>query len=168
MARWKVERFLKKQSQTRNFKIAFAFPSKEEMRKNVKEAPVVESQNEEARARDFEALRSQYLRLKYSALRTRSGRELDRKEAALEPITRDLWEYQRAWMSQSGSATGELERSRNELTSNTKQKLSEANSYSEIYRLIGQELWVADALLGSKNSDHRKTVVSRWTLRTTP
>src|SRR3954470_4133267 len=159
MARWKVARFLKNESHTRDFKIAFAFPSTEEMARHSQ--PNTESgPKEQSPARDFESLRQEYFKLKLSALRTRPGPALEAKEAALAPITRDLWEHQRAWMAETPSADGNLARSRDELTSSLRQKLSEANSYSEIYRLIGQELWVADGLLRSKNLEQRKALVS--------
>jgi hypothetical protein len=159
MARWKVERFLKKESHTRDFKIAFNFPSREEMAK-ASQSIVESGQKEQTPSKDFETLRQEYFKLKLSALRTRRRSILEENEAALVPITRDLWAYQRTWMAETSPADDELARSRNELTSTVRQKLSEANSYSEIYRLIGQELWVADGLLGSKNLEHRKALVS--------
>src|SRR3954466_6902206 len=98
MARWKVSRFLKKESHTRDFKIAFAFPSREEMAR-APQATADSDQKGQSPSKDFDTLRQEYFKLKLSALRTRRGPALEAKEAALVPITRDLWEYQRTWMA---------------------------------------------------------------------
>ena len=41
-----------------------------------------------------------------------------------------------------------------------RRRLQEAKSYAAIYKVIGQELWVADRLLDSKNPQHRRAGVS--------
>lgn len=81
--------------------------------------------------------------------------ELQAREAALAPIVSDLWEFQRGWLAQSegnGSAdAAEFVKSRAQLTANLRLQFEKAGSYAEMYKLIGQELWVASRLLDSAN-----------------
>jgi hypothetical protein len=203
MARWKVGRYLKKESRMADFKVAFRFPTKEEMAQ-VPSTPVAS----EPQTSEFEALRDEYFALKIAALRLErtvalnqaalaaanarlqvltnaasparaAQRELSRlkdkvaglekkatleeelkaKEATLGPLVQKLWEFQRRWIAEFeppavGSAT--LAQAQARFSSEMRVKVSEASSYSDIYRLIGQELWVADGLLKSKNPEHQR------------
>src|SRR3954471_9191162 len=63
MARWKVERFLKKESHTRDFRIAFNFPSRQEMAR-ASQTTAESGQKEQTPSRDSETLRQEYFQLK--------------------------------------------------------------------------------------------------------
>jgi hypothetical protein len=84
--------------------------------------------------------------------------ELAAKEQALEPVTDDLWEFQRAWIADSGDSGGNaaLSKARADLISATDRSLRNASSYEAMYRSIGQELFVAGRLLDSGNPEHRR------------
>lgn len=176
LVRWRVQRYLQKQAHTSDFKVDFPFPSEAEM-KTTKSPPSTPLKGTQT-GRDFDTLCDEYFALKSSALnlerrqanRTARGREvpasteLQEKEAALAPIVSDLWDFQRAWQAEANSpgavSASQLARAREELMAGTRQKLAQAQGYSEMYRLIGQEIWVANQLLGSANPDHRRAGVS--------
>jgi hypothetical protein len=97
--------------------------------------------------------------------KTASGRsQLQAKQEALAPILADLWDFQRVWSAELealNAAGGEsLAKGRDQLISETRDQIRSANSYESIYRLIGQELWVAEGLLDSANPAHRRVGVS--------
>jgi hypothetical protein len=102
---------------------------------------------------DVNALRARVAALQQKA----AGRtEWQSKEEALIPIVSDLWDFQRAWLAEAqppGAASG-LAQARAELTADLQRQLFEAPSYAAMYRLIGQELWVAEHLLASANPEH--------------
>ena len=106
------------------------------------------------------------LRERVSALRKKGSArsELQAKEQALAPIVNDLWEFQRAWLAETEAAgpssANRLAQARAQFTADIRQKLDQAASYSEMYRLIGQEIWVADRLLSSANPEHRRAGVT--------
>jgi hypothetical protein len=80
--------------------------------------------------------------------------EWQSKEQELLPITADLWDFQRSW---SGDAAGTpLAQARGEFITRADGRLREAASYEEMYRIIGQELFVAKRLLQSRNREHRR------------
>lgn len=214
--RWTIQRYLKKQARTSDFKVDFQFPSRAEMA----QAPPKSGGPEKGAisATDFETLRNEYYKLKGAALvlereiensavllpkikahaealakliadgtadnpaemadelstlrdqmvvlqkRAAARPELDAKEASLAPIVNQLWNFQRAWQAEKQtpevlSAT-QYTASLAKLKSDTRLKLSEASSYSEMYKLIGQEVWVASQLLDSANYVHRRAGVN--------
>jgi hypothetical protein len=89
--------------------------------------------------------------------------ELDRKVVALEPITADLWEFQRRMDQEMASAqasgTLDLAQARGKLVADLESKFDTASTYEAMYRLIGQQLWVTERLLKSRNPDHRREAV---------
>jgi hypothetical protein len=86
--------------------------------------------------------------------------ELEAKEKELAPILSDLWDFQRAWAAelQLADATDSktLAGARARLTEESRQKIAIAQSYGAIYKVVGQELWVTERLLGSANPEHRR------------
>ena len=90
--------------------------------------------------------------------------ELLEKEQVIAPIEDDLWEFQRGFAASASvaaaAANAPLVKARLELTSESAKKLATAASYDAMYKIIGQELFVAQGLLGSGNPDHRKQGVT--------
>ncbi len=214
--RWSVQRYLKKQARTGDFKVEFTFPSKAEMA----QAPAKPGRpaKRAMSAKDFETLLDEYYALKGAALvleremansavqlpklkaqvdelarqiadgttanqlelaaelsalrdqmaawqkKAAAQPDLEAKEAALAPIVSALWDYHRARLAEkqtpealnASSSAADLAK----LKTDTRQKLSEAGSYSEMYKLIGQETWVASQLLDSANPAHRRAGVN--------
>ena len=216
LVRWRVERYLKKQAHTSDFKVDFPFPSRADMAKaSPKSKEKARSSKSSLTGKDFETLRNEYFSLKRAALvlerdlsraeaelkghsaqrdalseqladaqasagatnvatlreqvealrkKGSSRSELQAKEEALAPIVNDLWEFQRAWLAETEAAgtpsANPLAQARDQLTADIRQKLDQAASYSEMYRLIGQEIWVANRLLSSANPEHRRAGVT--------
>lgn len=212
LVRWRVERFLKKQARTGDFKTAFVFPSKELMDKTPAKAdtPTTPAQGA-ATGKSFDTLRDEYFALKSSALllernleraateqketsakldeltrqidaasgsdsatlqsnatilRERlaklkqdapSRAELAAKETALSPVVRDLWDFQRGWQAEGGSSgaasASAFAKARTDFTTSLREQFTKAGSYPDMYRLIGQELWVARQLLDARNPE---------------
>jgi hypothetical protein len=159
--RWQLNRYLTKHAETSNFQTDFPFPSKAEMEK----ATLRDSgpQKGSRTGKEFEALREEYFTLKAAALKLERAAtneaaraELQAKEQALAPVTDDLWDFQRASTSSGSSTPASLSRARRELADSIEQQLRGAPSYPIIYKLIGQQLWVARKLLESKNVEHRR------------
>jgi hypothetical protein len=160
--RWKLNRYLAKEAGSSNFKTDFAFPSKAEMEKGgARESAAPKGSRT---GKDFEALREEYFALKAAAIkadvnaRTNSAArtELEAKEQALAPVTADLWDIQRTWSEPNGNNPVGLARARRDLAERIEKELRGAPSYPVIYKLIGEQLWVAAKLLESKNVDHRR------------
>jgi hypothetical protein len=90
--------------------------------------------------------------------------DLKNREDALAPLVSDLWDFQRGWLADEeaaeASGASRLAKARALLSSDMRQKLDEANSYTQIYQGIGEELWVAARLLSSANADHRRIGMS--------
>ena len=88
--------------------------------------------------------------------------DLQAKEDALAPIVDDLWEFQRAWLAENSEtgASSSLAKARAQLISNAGQQVSGASTYDAMYRAIGQELFVAQRFLASKNLEHRREGVT--------
>ncbi len=90
--------------------------------------------------------------------------ELEAKRVALEPIVADLWDFQRAWEEELAAAalspTNQLAQARAELSADVRRRLAEARNYGVMYQAIGQEVWVAECLLGSGNPAHRRLGLS--------
>lgn len=84
--------------------------------------------------------------------------ELAAKEQSLVPVTDDLWDFQRARQPASNDGEGDaaLSKARAELVANTERTLRSAPSYEAMYHAIGQELYVAEKLLDSENTAHRR------------
>jgi hypothetical protein len=187
LVRWKLDRYLKKEAHTGNFKVDFPFPSKAEMAQPARESlePVKGSRT----GKDFDTLRNEYLGLKLAAVRleqaaeraTRSNQnatsvgsnqpdaapsvartELAAKEQSLAPIVDDLWEFQRRWaVETSDPAVGEtLAKGRAEFARSIEQGLESAGSYDAMYLAIGRELFVASHLLESHHPAHRRVGVT--------
>lgn len=211
LVRWRVERFLKKEARTGDFKTAFAFPSKELMgMAPTRPAGAPEPKGGET-GLGFEALREEYFSLKSSAiaienkqvrlaadqretaasleeltrqidagtatnlgvlqsnatiLQARLSRlqqedparaELAAKETALVPIVRDLWEFQRGWLAESqgseSTSASQFTKARAEFAASLRRQHQSATSYPDMYRLIGQQLWVARQLLEASNPE---------------
>lgn len=212
LVRWRLERFLKKEARTGDFKTAFAFPAKELMDTTPALTP---GAGAPAKGRetglDFDALRDEYFTLKTAAvildrdlsrhaenrrettarldeltrqlaagtatnaselesnatvLRTRlaglqqeppAKAELKAKETALIPVERDLWEFQRGWRSEAeateATTASQFAKVRNDFAARIRQQHQSAGSYPEMYRLVGQQLWVARQLLDARNPD---------------
>ncbi len=83
---------------------------------------------------------------------------LKARERELEPVEADLRELQAAARDKAEVATGtnSVLGARLALTRQNDEKLRNAESYAQIYRTIGQELWVAAQLLESRNDHHRR------------
>ena len=88
LVRWRVDRYLKKEAHTGNFKVDFPFPSKAEMAKPAPStaAPVVPKGSRTGQS--FEELREEYLTLKKTALVL--DREVGRSENQLKEATAEL------------------------------------------------------------------------------
>jgi hypothetical protein len=86
--------------------------------------------------------------------------ELNAKETALVPIVEALWKHQRGFMAEveaeSGSDTAAFARSRNQFVTNLGQQFDKAQSYADMYKLVGQELWVASRLLDAANPEYAR------------
>ena len=99
------------------------------------------------------------LRDRVAELRKTTARrsELREKEQVIAPIEDDLWEFQHSFAAEAGAAANSaLVKARTELTSESEKKLASAASYDAMYKIIGQELFVAKGLLASGNTEHRK------------
>lgn len=100
------------------------------------------------------------LRTQVAELQKKSGsrEELQSREASLAPIVSDLWDIQRGWLAEmeaSGPAnSAEFLKSRDQFTTELRQKFEKAGSYANMYQLIGQELWVANRLLAGANPEY--------------
>lgn len=114
---------------------------------------------------NLNALRSSLnaLRKRVSALEKKAAARSDwrAREAALEPVVEDLWDFQRRW-ARAERATGisenqDLAKAVRRLVEDLKLKTDGATSYAAIYAAIGQELWVAQRLLSSSSDDFRRT-----------
>lgn len=217
LVRWKLDRYLKKESHAGSFRVDFAFPTKAEMAKP-KEKPSAPAVPVGTRTgKTFEALREEYLaqktaavavervvvraeselknstaqlealtrqiaaggaevanlesnattlREKLAGLRQAPSRraEWQEKEQAIAPLEEDLWEFQKKFAAESGfsesSSQAALVRARAQFTDHSEQQLRSATSYDAMYKIIGQELFVAKGLLASGNPDHRRQGVT--------
>jgi hypothetical protein len=168
LVRWRVDKYLSKKAESGNFKADFPFPSRAEMAKVV--SPDKSERVGSRTKRDFESLREEYFDAKIAAVKVEAqlarttndtlSADLQAKEQALEPIVADLWEFQRQWMGDAGesgsSSVAALKKTRRDFVGNIIQQLQSAQGYPQIYRLIGQEVFVAGRLLESKNYEHRR------------
>ena len=218
LVRWRVQRFLKHEAHTSNFKTDFPLPSKAEMAKAPPKTGTANPAKDTPAGKDFETLRNEYFGLKTSALalerellRSQTGLKdnaaqlealtnqwsdasatnaaalqaraaelrargealqkkaetpdaLRAKEDALAPIVRDLWAWQRGWQAEAemdGSAGAKaLNQARVQFAADWGRSFAQASSYAEMYRLIGQELWVASRLLDSANPEHQRAGIT--------
>jgi hypothetical protein len=115
LSRWRVQRFLKSESHTGNFKVAdFAFPSQADMAKKPSpEARPAASGKPGEGANDFESLCDEYFTLKTSALILERGleraqAELKESTAALDALTPQIADAQATNISQLESNATEL------------------------------------------------------------
>jgi hypothetical protein len=217
LVRWKLDRYLKKESRASNFRVDFTFPSKAEMAKP-KDKPSESAVPVGTRTgKTFEALREEYLaqktaavalerivvraetevkdgtaqfealtkqiaaggadvtnleskaaalREKLAGLRQAPSRraEWQAKEQGIAPLEEDLWEFQKKFAAESGasdaSAQAGLVKARAQFTDDSEQQLRNATSYDAMYKIIGQELFVAKGLLASGNPEHRRQGVT--------
>jgi hypothetical protein len=211
LVRWKLNRYLKHEAHTGDFKVNFAFPPKSEMAKpktTPAEAPLKVGSRT---GKTFEALREEYLSQKTAAvalermvvrsetqlkesmsqlnalskqsagtatdtnasnaeaLRARIATlqkapsrrpEFSEKEQALAPIEDDLWEFQRSFAQDAATAqtagNAALAKARAAFSDESERKIAGAPSYDGMYKIIGQELFVAKGLLASGNPEHRR------------
>lgn len=217
LVRWKLDRYLKKESHASNFRVDFAFPPKSEMAKPKEKSSAPAVPVGTRTGKTFEALREEYLaqktaavavervvvrsetelktgtaqldeltrqmaaggaevtnlesnatalREKLAALRQAPSRrtEWQQKEQAIAPIEEDLWEFQKKFAAESSasdaSAQATLVKARAQFTDNSEQQLRNATSYDAMYKIIGQELFVAKGLLASGNPEHRRQGVT--------
>lgn len=86
--------------------------------------------------------------------------ELLAKEQAMSPIVDDLWDFQRALNAETAGSGTSLAQARDQFLRSAEEKLSAASSYESMYKIIGEELFVAKGLLASGNPDHRKQGVN--------
>ncbi len=86
--------------------------------------------------------------------------ELLNQEQALVPLLDDLWAFQARVKTEAASSASALVQARDRLTQSAEEKLSGASSYEGMYRVIGEELFVARGLLASGNPEHRKQGVN--------
>jgi len=106
------------------------------------------------------------LRSRADELQKKAGArpELLAKETALEPIVEDLWALQKGIQAEADASgtksANELASARNKFTDELREQFGKAGSYLEMYRLIGNELWVARQLLASANPDHRRAGIT--------
>lgn len=106
------------------------------------------------------------LRARADELQKKAGArpELLAKETALEPIVDDLWALQKGFQAEAdasgATAASELTAARIKFTDELREQFRKAGSYSDMYRLIGRELWVARRLLASANPDHRRAGIT--------
>jgi len=88
---------------------------------------------------------------------------LAEKEEQIKPILSDLIDYQLTfkdlYISLDAPESGELAAAQSELIQTMRQKFEETTTYSKMYELIGQELWVADKLFESKNPEHLRVAL---------
>ncbi|HMJ88999.1 MAG TPA: hypothetical protein VK530_04250 [Candidatus Acidoferrum sp.] len=172
LVRSRLDSYLSKKAETKNFQIEFPFPSKAEMSKAV---PRDKSEQVGSRtSKDFETLRDEYFEAKTAALKAETQlasttnsalqSDLQSKQQALEPIAADLWEFQRKWMDETaaedGSAIVSLNKARREFTRGIDQKMQTAESYPQMYKMVGQELFVARRLIESKNFEHQRAGIA--------
>jgi hypothetical protein len=218
LVRWRLNRYLKNESHSGDFKVAFAFPSKAEMSKPKEKPTEAPVKTGSRTGKSFEALREEYLSQKTSAvalerlivqgeneikdvsvqlenlskqiaaaaateatelesnavklreklaeLRKAPSRraELTTKEQTIAPIEDDLWEFQKLFAQDAASsgATGNaaLAQARAQFTDESERKLATAASYDAMYKVLGQELFVAQGLLDSGNPEHRRQGVT--------
>ena len=143
-----------------------------ELKDKASELATVSKQLEEAQSGtnssnvSFLQTKTKYLQERMTRLQTRISNEseLKSKQEALAPLLSDLWDFQRAWLADEEAAeaggVSRLTRARNLLMNDLRQRLDEASSYAEIYRAIGEQLWVAHRLFESANSEHRRIGLS--------
>ena len=216
--RWRIARYLKKQTGKSSFPVNFKFPSKREMAKASADSstPADDKSAKGGQTRkDFDTLKSEYIALEKEVLILErelayGQKELDQKQAqlavgtntdqtrpsarqpsptavsnrvaalqkelpekqrilsgkteALAPIVEDLWAFQRAWAAQRFATdtvdTNALAVAQAELTREIRRKYNEATTYSAMYELIGQQLWVAGRLFTSANVHHRRVALT--------
>lgn len=115
-----------------------------------------------------ENITNQWKRIAYVKTQIPVAQENLKKIPAIEqelvPITADLWEFQRLWRAEmealEKSADNVLAKARGEFHLEQRRKLDQAKTYSAIYRVIGEELFVAGQLLGSANANHQRIGLS--------
>src|SRR5204863_5445761 len=93
LVRWKLDRYLKKESHASNFKVDFAFPPKSEMAKPKTTAAEAPLKVGSRTGKTFEALREEYLSQKTAAVAlerivVRSESQLKEATAQLNALTR--------------------------------------------------------------------------------
>ncbi|MCX8156957.1 MAG: hypothetical protein N3J91_11015 [Verrucomicrobiae bacterium] len=85
-------------------------------------------------------------------------------EKELEPITADLWDFQRAFAAAAPAtplvSNNSLQQAQMALAMEHRKKLNEAKSYSAMYQVIGEQLYVAKRLLASANLRHKRVGLS--------
>jgi len=180
LVRWRLNRYLAKEAQTSDFKVDFPFPSPAEMaRKSPREAEDGDPKGSRT-GKDFDTLRDDYFTAKTAALKVEAEisaaeakasratnsippnlqaqrSDLEAKERQIEPIVADLWELQHKLFADADSALGQASR---KLVSDVSAQIGSADSYPQMYRGIGKELWVARQLLQSRNADHRRVGIT--------
>jgi hypothetical protein len=86
-----------------------------------------------------------------------SASQLAEREKALQPLVRELWDCQRDEQAQVAAVQAApgtvLAKARAEFAARQREQMQKAGTYSEMYRLIGQELWVARQLLEARNPE---------------
>lgn len=85
-------------------------------------------------------------------------------EKELAPITADLWDFQRAFAALAAAAPAvvdsDLQKAQMALAAEHRKKLNDAKSYSAMYQVIGEQLYVAKRLLASANLRHQRIGLS--------
>lgn len=85
------------------------------------------------------------------------------KEQAVRPVLEELAAFRKAWAvehpADEPAGSGNLASAQAELSKDLRQKFEDATTYEAMYRLIGEELWVADRLFGSANPEHQQVAL---------
>ncbi len=138
-----------------------ARPRLERLTRDLAAAQAAGATNLSVRQAQVNALRQRIATLETNAA---AAPDLKRREAALVEITADLWDFQRVWDQEIAalevSGANQVARGRDEMLAGMSGEFDRAASYGAIYKVIGQQMWVADRLLGSANPDHRRVGVS--------
>jgi hypothetical protein len=136
-------------------------PRVEQLAKQQAEARTASATNSNGRMFGLRNLQRRVAMLE-TTIATRTN--LEPRQAALAPMLSDLWDFQRSWegevLANDVTDTNSLAGAQAALVAQARQRLRDAKSYTAMYKVIGQELWVADRLLESKNPQHRRTGVS--------
>ena len=146
LVRWRVDRYLKREAHTGNFKVDFPFPSKAEMAKPASSTATSVTPKGSRTGQSFEELREEYLTLKKTALVL--DREIVRSENQLKEATAELVALTKQ-MDEAlpGTTTAELQanaavlRLRVSALQQTAARRAEVAAKNEVLTPIENDLW---------------------------
>ena len=158
LVRWRVDRYLKKEAHTSNFKVDFPFPSKAEMTKPVPtETPAAPKGARTGKS--FEELREEYLTLKTATLVldreiTGSEKQLQEATAELAALTKQLDEaLPDATNTAEWRTSAEVQRLRVPGLQKAVARRVEVTAKNEALAPIENDLWDFQRLLSSEAAD---------------